>query len=231
MRRWWVLQRRPRSLWFFSFPWHVNLVFNWSFIGHICTSVNLHLFCWHHSHLTSCLQSSQPVSLYLFHLQKTSVQFQTMKCFSIWEKRFVQTDSLAHYLEMNTSQKEMTWFIHERLLRISLTCSLAMPRPWNKLKCCSWVKSCVLFVWGVFTANSLAPTIGDWVLLFTCATLHFFRNPKSFLLFLPVVPGGDECSLSKWFGRRQQEPQWRRNFAQLLANVVQLVWKLVSIDQ
>lgn len=87
----------------------------------------------------------------------------------------------------------------------------------------AWSLTSCLFK--VFSQLMVLVPLGTEFCYLLVLSLHFFGNQKSFLLFLPVVPGGDECSLFKWFWRRQQEPQWRRTFAQSLANVLQLVGK------
>lgn len=60
--------------------------------------------------------------------------------------------------------------------------------------------SCLFKV--IFTPNSLG-IIGDWVLLFTCILIAPFWTNQ--LIWMPVVPGEDECSLFKWFGRTRRE--------------------------
>lgn len=67
--------------------------------------------------------------------------------------------------------------------------------------------SCLFKV--IFTPNSLG--ILD-ILLFTCILIAPFCTNQ--IIWMPVVPGEDECSLFKWFGRTRQEWQWTRNFTQ-----------------
>lgn len=87
----------------------------------------------------------------------------------------------------------------------------------------AWSLASGLFM--VFSQLIVLVPLGSNFCYLLVLSMHFFGYQKSFLFFLSVVPGGDECSLLKWFGRRKQEPQWS-TFAQSLANVLQLVWKV-----